>query len=109
MAKLDDFTLNVLCNPEVIDINQDALGEGAQVLRLTLTTFLMVKNLQDGSHAIGLCNAGESEVFMTANWRVLGFDGARRVRDVWRQKDIGTIPQFDTTVPAHGVVLLRVH
>ena len=23
MSKLDEFTLNVLCNPEVIEVNQD--------------------------------------------------------------------------------------
>jgi alpha-galactosidase len=109
MSKLDEFTLNVLCNPEVIDIDQDALGECAQVQRLTPTTFLMAKNLEDGSHAIGLCNAGESEAFMTANWSVLGFGDRRHVRDVWRQTDIGTMQQFDTIVPPHGVALVRVN
>ena len=29
MSRLDEFTLNVLCNPEVIDMNQDALGQCA--------------------------------------------------------------------------------
>jgi alpha-galactosidase len=26
MGRLDEFTLNLLCNPEVIEINQDMLG-----------------------------------------------------------------------------------
>lgn len=108
MSKLDDFTLNVLCNPEVIDIDQDALGECAQVLRLTPTTFLMVKNLEDGSHAVGLCNAGDEPTFMTANWSVLGLRNNQHVRDVWRQQDLGTMSQIDATVPNHGVALLRV-
>ncbi|MDB6056995.1 MAG: Alpha-galactosidase [Verrucomicrobiales bacterium] len=108
MTKLDDFTLNVLCNPEVIDINQDALGEGANVLRLTPTTFIMVKNLEDGGQAIGLCNASEEQTSMTANWSALGFKSKQHVRDVWRQKDLGKMKQFDTIVPKHGVVLLRV-
>jgi hypothetical protein len=69
----------------------------------------MAKNLEDGSHAIGLCNAGESEAFMTANWSVLGFGDRRHVRDVWRQTDIGTMQQFDTIVPPHGVALVRVN
>lgn len=108
LEKLDDFTLNVLCNPEVIDIDQDALGECAQVIRLTPTTFLMVKTLENGDHAIGLCNAGDTETFMTANWAVLGFASKQSVRDVWRQTDIGTTTHFDAMVPRHGVVLLRV-
>ena len=32
MAKLDDFTLNVLCNAEVIEVDQDPLGKQAKPL-----------------------------------------------------------------------------
>lgn len=109
MSKLDEFTLNVLCNPEVIDINQDALGECAKVVRVTSSTFLMVKNLEDGGHAVGLCNAGEEPTAMTANWASLGFKKKQNVRDVWRQRDLEPNKQFEAVVPRHGVVLLRVH
>ncbi len=30
MSRLDEFTLNMLCNPEVIDVNRDALGQCAR-------------------------------------------------------------------------------
>jgi len=33
MRKLDEFTLNVLCNHEVIDVNQDLLGKQAVIIR----------------------------------------------------------------------------
>ena len=36
MAKLDPFTLNVLCNHEVIEVNQDPLGKQARIIRLAL-------------------------------------------------------------------------
>lgn len=32
MAWLDEFTLNVLCNSEVIDIDQDSLGKQGVIL-----------------------------------------------------------------------------
>ena len=32
MAKLDAFTLNVLCNAEVIEVDQDPLGKQAKIL-----------------------------------------------------------------------------
>ena len=35
MGGLDDFTLNVLCNAEVIDVDQDALGKQARIVRQT--------------------------------------------------------------------------
>ncbi len=35
MTKLDAFTLNVLCNAEVIAVDQDPLGKQAKILRQT--------------------------------------------------------------------------
>ncbi|MDO8539584.1 MAG: NPCBM/NEW2 domain-containing protein [Opitutaceae bacterium] len=108
MSRLDDFTLNVLCNPEVIEIDQDPLGECARVVRLSAETFLMVKTLADGSRAIGLCNQDEVSRDVTASWKDLGLSGPQRVRDVWRQRDLGEISrEFKATVPRHGVVLVR--
>ena len=45
LSKIDTFTLNVLCNPEVIDVNQDPLGECARVIERNKEQFIMVKNL----------------------------------------------------------------
>ena len=34
MTRLDDFTLNVLCNAEVIGVDQDPLGRQARMVRI---------------------------------------------------------------------------
>ena len=108
MGKLDDFTVNVLCNPEVIEIDQDPLGQSARVLHLSDDTFLMVKDLDDGSVAVGLANRGQAAVQVTATWSDLGLTGRRLVRDLWRQKNLGTFAgEFRADVPRHGVVLVR--
>lgn len=108
MNHLDEFTLNVLCNPEVIAVDQDPLGKCARVVSLSDKTFLMVKDMADGSKAIGLCNKGESQTQVTAQWESLGTHGFQIVRDLWRQKDLGTfINEFSAAVPSHGVVLVR--
>jgi len=108
MIRLDEFTLNVLCNPEVIEIDQDTLGECAHVVPLSERTFLMVKRLDDGGTAVGLCNRGEGNVEVTAKWSDLGLTGKKIVRDLWRQKDLGTFDnQFSASIGRHGVVLLR--
>jgi alpha-galactosidase len=108
MGYLDEFTLNVLCNPEVIDVNQDALGQAAAPVMLTPTTYLMVKDLEDGGKAVGFFNRSESAVDVTAPWPVLGITGPVKVRDVWRQKDLGNADgKYTARVPKHGVVMLR--
>jgi alpha-galactosidase len=109
MSRLDPLTLNVLCNPEVIAVDQDPLGKSAEVRRLGDDAFLMIKPLEDGSLAVGLCNRGEVPAMLTARWSDLGLSGKQVVRDLWRQKDLGTFAeQLSTSVGRRGVLLLRV-
>jgi alpha-galactosidase len=108
MGKLDEFTLNVLCNPEVIDVNQDALGQSAAVSMLNESLFIMVKDLEDGSKAVGLFNHGEFPAQIRAPWSVIGVCGKQTVRDLWRQKDLGVFDaEFKADVPRHAGVLLK--
>ena len=108
MGRLDEFTVNVLCNSEVIDVDQDPLGQCAQVVPLSEETFVMVKALEDGSKAVGLFNRGEMPTPVSAKWSDLGVNGPQRVRDLWRQSDKGTFEgEFKATVPRHGVMLVR--
>lgn len=108
MARLDAFTLNVLCNHEVIEIDQDPLGKQARIVRHNRRELILVKDLDDGSKAVGIFNLGMKAGPMSVAWPELRLTGKQRVRDVWRQKDLGT---FDTVyqaeVPRHGVMLLR--
>ena len=108
MAKLDPFTINVLCNAEVIAIDQDPLGKQGKILRQTESEFVLVKDLEDGSKAVGLFNLDRQPAKVTISWNDLGVSGEQRVRDLWRQKDLGKYSkQFETKVPRHGVSLIR--
>ncbi|MCX6223708.1 MAG: NPCBM/NEW2 domain-containing protein, partial [Bacteroidia bacterium] len=42
MSLLDPFTLNILCNSEVIGINQDVLGKQARIIRKNSNELIMV-------------------------------------------------------------------
>jgi alpha-galactosidase len=76
---------------------------------LTDDTFLLVKVLEDGTTAVGLCNRGETAVGITARWSDLGIEGRQPVRDVWRHQDLGEFSDaFKADVPRHGVVLVKV-
>jgi alpha-galactosidase len=108
MNRLDEFTLNVLCNPEVIAVNQDPLGQCARVVMLSEETFLMVKELADGSRALGLGNRGEFETEISVAWSDVGLEGPQVVRDLWRQRDIAVrSDRHASMVPRHGVVLVQ--
>lgn len=108
MGALDPFTINVLCNAEAIEINQDPLGQCARVIHQDEDTFIMLKTMEDHSHALGLFNRSEVPAMVTARWLDLGLRTNLYVRDVWRQKDLGRFKSdFSAEVPRHGGVLLR--
>lgn len=112
MEQLDDFTLNLLTNDEVIEINQDPLGKEAICVQTIGDFRVYVKELEDGSRAVGFCNFGQDIVDISyIDFDKLGLNGKFKVRDLWRQKNISTIEtktgQIDIKVPAHGVVLYK--
>lgn len=108
MTQFDAFTLNVLCNSEVIDIDQDVLGKQAAIVRHTDDDFVLSKPLEDGSLAVGLFNLTNARENLAIRWTDLGLQGRFRVRDVWRQKDISNAEgEFSTEVGPHGVAFLH--
>ena len=112
MSQLDDFTINLLCNNEVIDVNQDALGCQAYPFYSDENQVTYVKHLEDGSMAVGLFNKGEKPMEIGFTPSSLGFRGKQKIRDLWRQKDLCEIDsseKFTTTVAPHGVVLVKVY
>ncbi len=108
MTRLDAFTLNVLCNPEVIDIDQDPLGKQGYPVYQAGDLEIWTKVLEDGSLAVGLFNTAEIGRACTMNWTDAGLTGKQALRDLWRQKDLGVfVDSFTADIPRHGVCLLR--
>lgn len=111
LDELDDFTLNLLTNDEVLAVNQDALVK--QATRITKDGWAQVfaKPLEDGSWAVGLFNRGVINQNVTVDWSKLKLSpsSSHKVRDLWRQQDLGSFPEkFTAQVEPHGVVLIRV-
>lgn len=123
MSRLDDFTLNLLTNGEVIEINQDPLGKQASRLSDDNGKQIWMKEMEDGSKAIGLFYVGDDKknpadyfewdtqlkkTKIILKGADVGITGKFKVRDVWRQKDLGIFEdQFEAEVPYHGVLLIK--
>jgi len=109
MTRLDAFTLGLLTNDEVLALNQDPLGKQATVVARQGEAGVMAKDLEDGSKAVGLFYPGDSTAIqkVVVRWSDLGITGKYIVRDLWRQKDLGTFEnEFAADVRRHGVVLV---
>ena len=132
MTQLDDFTLGLLTNDEVIAINQDPAGKQAARVQQDGLTEVWAKPLADGTTAIALFNRGPVAMTVTADFAKCnvaelggdpgtgtaegGLTGINNgyntyvIRDAWRQKDVEQqiTRQYSVEVPRHGVVLVTV-
>ena len=108
IEEMSPFTAGLLTNAEVLAVNQDALCAMGRTAE-DGTARIVTKPLKDGSLAVGLFNVDDKPQEVGTTWTALGVSGKKRVRDLWRQKDVGEFDgRFAAMVPAHGVVLLRV-
>jgi alpha-galactosidase len=108
ITRLDDFTLNLLTNDEVIEVDQDPLGLPGRRVAKEGDLEVWARPMEDGSLAVGLFNRGEGLKIIEAKWEDLGVRGPQRVRDLWRQRDVGVAEgKFEACVARHGVVFVR--
>jgi len=111
MDKLDDFTLNLLSNDEVLALDQDALGHGATCVWSNAAVRVYAKPLADGGRGVGFFNLGPAPANLDfKDLAAVGLSGNQHVRDLWRQQDLPDVDAAGTlslTIPAHGVVLYK--
>ena len=108
IGQLDDFTLNLLTNDEVLAIDQDALAKPAIKTFEKNQIQVWTKELEDGSKAIGIFNLSDSIAKPTISFTDLHIAAQQKLRDVWSQKDIGVYKNnLSISIPSHGVVLLK--
>jgi hypothetical protein len=106
LSAIDAFTLNLLCNNEVIAVDQDPLGKQAGLLWEDDTLQVWGRPLSDGTHAAGIFNMGEKavEVNVLEKLKDAGLAGIQSCRDLWRQKEC----PVTVSIPSHGVILVKV-
>ena len=124
VERLDDFTLSLLTNSEVIAVDQDELCAPA-TKKVVENGQIWYKPLADGSIALGcfnmdpyfvLWNQDDAEAMQhreyefTVDLRELGFDDKVTVRDLWRNADMLTTGDetFSVNVPYHGVKFMKI-
>ncbi len=114
LAKLDEFTFSLLSNDEVIEVDQDPLGIQATTIESKKDLFglknhkILAKPLEGGGKAVGIFNLAKTEAKISINFEKAGIKGKCKVRDLWKQEDLGEYnDKFESTVPSHGVTLIK--
>ncbi len=109
LREIPPAILEILTNREVIAVNQDKDGKQGHRISKDGDHEIWVRDLAGGALAVGLFNRAATESRMTLKWADIGVQSRARIRDLWLHQDVTTSgPEYTVTVPAHGVVMLRV-
>jgi alpha-galactosidase len=110
IRNMNDNIKEILMNSEIIAINQDPLGKQAKRIRDDGDTEVFAKPLEDGSWAVGLLNRNDSEnKNIRIDWKELGINGERQIRDLWKHTDLGRFSDyFACSVEPHQCVVVRI-
>ena len=111
IAEMDDATRAILLNKEVIAVDQDPLGIQGRRVWKDGDRELWVKPLSGGGRAVLLFNRGSAPAEIAFTWEQLGYPSRlkAKLRDLWKHQDLKPVAgRYGASVPAHGVVMLRV-
>jgi alpha-galactosidase len=109
IRRVNKATLETLTNPEVIEVNQDPLGDFPDRIGDESEQEVWVKDMEDGSKTVALLNKAATPAEITVQWSDLGLKGKHTVRDLWQRKDVGQFDKtYSATVVSHEVVLIRI-
>ena len=106
LTKLDDWTLSLLTNPEVLHLTVS--GRGARQLKRDDQNAVWFSKDDNGSLYTALFNLSDEAQSISVNLDELGINAAVCVRDLWKHEDIGCYSSAITAdIPAHGAVLYK--
>jgi alpha-galactosidase len=93
-----------------IAIDQDTAVKPVQMLAEQGKVKILERPLQDGSAAVGIFNRGETPADGALSGQSLKLPGKTlKVRDLWKHEAVpATGDSYSSSIPPHGVVLLKV-
>jgi alpha-galactosidase len=108
--ELDAFALNLLCNEEVIAVNQDALGKPAITVNQDAAWPIQIKPLSTGGYAVAFFNLSDAPgKSPELEFAAFGLPGGVKIRDLWAKCDLeGRREKLSVPLEAHSAKLFTV-
>ncbi|MET3941742.1 alpha-galactosidase [Paenibacillus sp. PvP094] len=118
VRKANQATKDILLNPDLLAINQDAEARGAYRIKPepqwfhTDDVFMLVKVLTDGDLAIGFFNLSDSQRELSLQFWDMGLPHAAgyslSLYDCWEHKELGVFRErYAPVVGAHDCLVVR--
>jgi alpha-galactosidase len=108
LRKMNDATANILTNPEVLDIDQDELGEQAKPIYKLGGIRVYMKHLKDGGIAVAVLNTSKSIKVFKLKPSMLGFKEPVKAHDVWNHTDIELNDVTGIALNPHETFVFRI-
>jgi hypothetical protein len=106
LRKLDDFTLSLLTNDEVLAVNQHSVGS-RELFRNDGQAVWSAESHRQGTY-LAAFNLRDIATIIPIKLAELGMRGAARVRDLWQRADLPMVRgEFSPRLLAHGAGLYR--
>jgi alpha-galactosidase len=107
---LSQDALNMLTNPDVLAIDQDANGVQGTPIATQGDGQVWVKPLANGDRAVALLNRGSTSLTISTDARAVGMSRASSysLHDLWKRSTTETAGKITANVGAHEAVLYRV-
>ena len=102
---------SLLCNTELIALNQDTLFQQAHVVKRSGETYILVKDIEQrnsGIRAMALVNLSDATKVMKVDFADLDLGGTVKMRDLFMKKNLADkTGTYSVSVPAHGTRIYR--
>jgi len=106
MSQLRTSSLNLMKNPDLIEMNQNCLGIGAPVVQRKGEVYVVAKDmdqLRGHRRAVVVMNLSDNEQTIDMNLAALEFEGTVQVHDCFGDVDDHSASNtMRVTIPAHG-------
>jgi alpha-galactosidase len=110
VRNMDAKTHAILTNAAVIRVSQDRAGEAGDRLARIGDADIWGRRLENGGLATALLNRGTTSMEIRIDAKLLGLaSGTWRLRDLWNDRDFGTLGDFRAFVVApHSALMLTI-
>lgn len=102
---LSEFEKDLICNEEIIKINQDSLSDYPELMYISDDKKVEIyrRTLENGDTAIAVFNMADE-----GRYHTFDFGEFSNVRNLWTKTDMGISKEFICAVEPHCAVILRV-
>ncbi|HET7841230.1 MAG TPA: glycoside hydrolase family 27 protein [Terriglobia bacterium] len=109
LPRSDEWTTNLLTNPEVLAVNQRST-DNRPVITTNNAVIWSARPDDGGGLYLAVFNRGESPLSLNLGWNEVGLENGRayQLRDIWERRDLGPAAALTLTLQPHASVLYKV-